>query len=117
MYIKKEKKKKKRNKRSATEMTEEESTFSSLAEETEIDRCRDYVVTKAAFIRKKKRKKYLICIFLYDMLSFYRFYFFFLNLKSVRACEGKKKQLRALKETPTDFPVRRFQNGIQELLK
>lgn len=60
---------------------EEESTFSSLAEETEIDRCRDYVVTKAAFIRKrkKKRKKYLICIFLYDMLSFYRFYFFFLN--------------------------------------
>lgn len=36
---------------------EEESTFSSLAEETEIDRCRDYVVTKAAFIRKKKKKE------------------------------------------------------------
>lgn len=36
---------------------EEESTFSSLAEETEIDRCRDYVVTKAAFIRKKKKEE------------------------------------------------------------
>lgn len=88
-------------------MLEEESfSLQQPAEETE--RCRDYVVTKAAFVRKSNKetnKKKMtgekisyICIFLYDMLSFCRFFFFVFLNQTLQALEGKNKN------TGTFFP-------------